>query len=156
MVRSYAAGDVDLAAFESEERRRLEAAIAQLSPDARRELIALICAGTAAVIELRDRLAAYAPHPAGGAARISHGHTARALHRRGASQAKLQRRVTATAGREPHAAECLHSGDQSIEHRDAQCAAGLERVHADVQIAADIVLLTECRANEKRAGSVKR
>ncbi len=33
--------DVDLAAFESEERRRLEAAIAQLSPDARRELIAL-------------------------------------------------------------------------------------------------------------------
>ena len=35
-------GDVDLAAFESEERRRLEAAIAQLSPDARRELMALI------------------------------------------------------------------------------------------------------------------
>ena len=34
--------DVDLAAIESEERRRLEAAIAQLSPDARRELIALI------------------------------------------------------------------------------------------------------------------
>ena len=34
--------DVDLAAFESEERRRLEAAIAQLSPDARGELIALI------------------------------------------------------------------------------------------------------------------
>jgi hypothetical protein len=34
-------GDVDLAAFESE-RRRLEAAIAQLSHDARRELIALI------------------------------------------------------------------------------------------------------------------
>ena len=33
---------VDLAAFESEEGRRLEAAIAQLSPDARRELIALI------------------------------------------------------------------------------------------------------------------
>jgi hypothetical protein len=30
--------DVDLAAFESEERRRLEVAIAQLSPDARREL----------------------------------------------------------------------------------------------------------------------
>jgi hypothetical protein len=36
------ADDFDLAAFESEERRRLEAAIAQLSPDARRELIALI------------------------------------------------------------------------------------------------------------------
>jgi len=35
-------GDVDLAAFESEERRRLDAAIAQLSSDARRELIALI------------------------------------------------------------------------------------------------------------------
>jgi hypothetical protein len=35
-------GDVDLAAFESEEGRRLEAAIAQLSPDARRELLALI------------------------------------------------------------------------------------------------------------------
>ena len=35
-------GDIDLAAFESEERHRLEAAIAQLSPDARRELIALI------------------------------------------------------------------------------------------------------------------
>ena len=34
--------DVDLAAFESEERRRLEAAITQLSADARRELIALI------------------------------------------------------------------------------------------------------------------
>jgi hypothetical protein len=33
---------VDLGAFESEERWRLEAAIAQLSPDARRELIALI------------------------------------------------------------------------------------------------------------------
>src|SRR5215469_5728706 len=33
---------LDLAAFESEERRRLEAAIAQLSPEARRELIALI------------------------------------------------------------------------------------------------------------------
>jgi hypothetical protein len=35
-------GDVDLGAFESEERRRLEAEIARLSPDARRELIALI------------------------------------------------------------------------------------------------------------------
>ena len=35
-------GALDLAAFESEERRRLEAAIAQLSPQARRELIALI------------------------------------------------------------------------------------------------------------------
>ena len=34
--------DVDLAAFESEERCRLEAAIAQLSPDARRELLALV------------------------------------------------------------------------------------------------------------------
>lgn len=34
--------DVDLAAFESEERRRLEAAIVQLSSDARRELIALV------------------------------------------------------------------------------------------------------------------
>ena len=34
--------DLDLAAFESEERRRLEAAITQLSPEARRELIALI------------------------------------------------------------------------------------------------------------------
>ena len=33
---------VDLAAFESEEERRLKTAIAQLSPDARRELIALI------------------------------------------------------------------------------------------------------------------
>jgi hypothetical protein len=33
---------VDLAAFESEERQRLEAAIAQLSLEARRELIALI------------------------------------------------------------------------------------------------------------------
>ena len=33
---------VDLAAFESEEGRRLETAIAQLSPDAPRELIALI------------------------------------------------------------------------------------------------------------------
>ena len=39
---SHLPGDVDLAAFESEERRHLEAAIAQLSPDARRELIALI------------------------------------------------------------------------------------------------------------------
>ena len=35
-------GDVDLAAFETEERRRLEAEIVWLSPDARRELIALI------------------------------------------------------------------------------------------------------------------
>ena len=35
-------GALDLAAFESEERRRLEAAIAQLSPEARRELIALV------------------------------------------------------------------------------------------------------------------
>jgi len=34
--------DVDLAAFESEERRNLETAIEQLSPDARRELIALV------------------------------------------------------------------------------------------------------------------
>ena len=34
--------DVDLAAFESEERRHLEAAIAQLSLEARRELIALV------------------------------------------------------------------------------------------------------------------
>ena len=34
--------DVDLAAFESEERGHLEIAIAQLSPDARRELIALV------------------------------------------------------------------------------------------------------------------
>lgn len=36
---------LDLAAFESEERQRLEAAIAQLSPEARRELIALIWLG---------------------------------------------------------------------------------------------------------------
>ena len=77
--------DVDLAAFESEERRRLKAAIVQLSPDARRELIALIWLVTAAVIEFRGRIAAHAPHPAGGAARLSHGHTARALHPRGAS-----------------------------------------------------------------------
>ena len=35
-------GDVDLAAFESDERRCLEVAIAQLSPEALRELIALI------------------------------------------------------------------------------------------------------------------
>jgi hypothetical protein len=34
--------DVDLEAFESDERQRLEAAVARLSPDARRELIALI------------------------------------------------------------------------------------------------------------------
>lgn len=34
--------EVDLAAFESEERRRLESAIVRLSPDARCELIALI------------------------------------------------------------------------------------------------------------------
>jgi hypothetical protein len=33
---------LDLAAFESEERQRLEAAIARLSPEARRELIALV------------------------------------------------------------------------------------------------------------------
>lgn len=33
---------LDLAAFESEERRRLEAGIAQLSPEARRELIVLV------------------------------------------------------------------------------------------------------------------
>lgn len=33
---------LDLAAFESDERRRLEEAIAQLSPEARRELIAVI------------------------------------------------------------------------------------------------------------------
>ena len=42
LLRLPGDSDVDLAAFESEERRRLEAAIAQLSPDARRELIALI------------------------------------------------------------------------------------------------------------------
>lgn len=33
---------IDLAAFESNERQRLEASIARLSPDARRELIALV------------------------------------------------------------------------------------------------------------------
>lgn len=33
---------IDLAAFESNERRKLEAALAQLSPEARRELIALV------------------------------------------------------------------------------------------------------------------
>lgn len=33
---------IDLAAFESDERRRLEEAIARLSPEARRELIAVI------------------------------------------------------------------------------------------------------------------
>jgi hypothetical protein len=33
---------IDLAAFESDERRQLEQAIAQLSPEARRELIALV------------------------------------------------------------------------------------------------------------------
>jgi hypothetical protein len=35
-------GDVDLAAFESEERGRLETTIARLSPEAWRELIALV------------------------------------------------------------------------------------------------------------------
>jgi hypothetical protein len=34
LLRLPGDSDVDLAAFESEERRRLEAAIAQLSPDA--------------------------------------------------------------------------------------------------------------------------
>src|SRR3954462_1537883 len=76
--------DVDLAAFESEERRRLEAAIVQFARGSTRAHSAYL-AGTAAVIEFRGRIAAYAPHPAGGAARLSHGHTARALHRRGAS-----------------------------------------------------------------------
>jgi hypothetical protein len=33
---------VDIAAFESDERQRLESALARLSPDARRELIALV------------------------------------------------------------------------------------------------------------------
>src|SRR5580692_1368191 len=33
---------IDLAAFDSDERQRLEAAIARLSPEARRELIALV------------------------------------------------------------------------------------------------------------------
>jgi hypothetical protein len=42
-VRTLLRADaIDLTAFESDERRRLEEAIAQLSPEARRELIAVI------------------------------------------------------------------------------------------------------------------
>ena len=39
----------------------------------------------------------------------------------------------------------LHLADQPVQHRNAQRAAGLERVHADVEIPADIVLLAERR-----------
>src|SRR5437868_1931556 len=87
--------DVDLSAFESEERAqprgRNRAAFARRTTRAHSAYLA----GAAAVIEFPGGIAAHAPHPAGGAARISHGHTARALHRRGASQAWLRRRVTA-------------------------------------------------------------
>src|SRR5438105_10776572 len=79
-------GDVDLAAFESEERRRLEAEIARLSPDARRELIALIWLAPRPSLSFEAALRRTRRIP-GGAARISHGDTARALYRRGAPQA---------------------------------------------------------------------
>jgi hypothetical protein len=47
------------------------------------------------------------------------------------------------AGWEPHTGQGFHPGDQPIEHRNAQRAAGLEGVHADVEIAARVVLLAE-------------
>src|SRR5262249_2573481 len=49
------------------------------------------------------------------------------------------------AGREPYTGEGLHPGDQPIEHRDPQRAAGLKRMHAHVEISTDIVLLAERR-----------
>jgi len=49
------------------------------------------------------------------------------------------------ASGEPHPGQGFHTGDQAVEHRDAESAARLERVHADVEIAADIVLLPERR-----------
>ena len=71
----------DALAIAEVSRRRSRAAFARRSTRADSADLA----GTAAVIELRGRLAAHAPHPTGGAARISHGHTARTLYRRGAS-----------------------------------------------------------------------
>ena len=91
-------GDVDLAVFESEERRRNRAAFARRPTRAHSAYLA----GTAAVIEFWGGIAAYAPHPAGGAARLSYGHTARALHRRRASQARLPRLVTAEGATSTH------------------------------------------------------
>ena len=49
------------------------------------------------------------------------------------------------AGGEPHAGQGLHPANQPVQHRDAQRAAGLERVHPDVEIPADVVLLAERR-----------
>jgi uncharacterized protein DUF3775 len=47
---------VDLAAFESEERQRLESALARLAPEARRELIALVWMGQRASLSFEAAL----------------------------------------------------------------------------------------------------
>jgi len=49
------------------------------------------------------------------------------------------------AGREPYAGQGSHLANQPVEHRDAQRATGLKWVHADIEIPADIVLLTKRR-----------
>ena len=47
------------------------------------------------------------------------------------------------AGGEPHTGQGLHLADESVQHRNAQGAAGHERVQADVEIAALAILLQE-------------
>ena len=49
------------------------------------------------------------------------------------------------AGREPDAGQGPHAADQPLEHGDAQRPAGDEGMHADVEIAALLVLLQEGR-----------
>src|SRR5215472_10026784 len=47
--------------------------------------------------------------------------------------------------RKPHSGQALHPGDQPVHHRDPQCPAGDEWMHADVEVAALAVLLAERR-----------
>ena len=49
------------------------------------------------------------------------------------------------AGREPHAGQALHALDQAVEHGDAQRPARDEGMHADIEVAALLVLLQEGR-----------
>src|SRR6478736_6030810 len=49
------------------------------------------------------------------------------------------------AAGEPHAGQGLHARDQPVHHLDPQRAPRDERVHDDVEIAADAILLTERR-----------
>src|SRR3954471_17229875 len=94
-------------------------------------------------------IAAYAPHPAGGAARLSHGHTARALHCRWASQARLPRLVTAEGATSTHDALMERPGNLTKAEREMIVVAhrAILRIRAKNPLISDQVAINYQKAD---------